>query len=175
MRPGKPGIPRQLRRVAVLRRVYQQGRKRGIILGDQKDQATGGAAIYRIASFFSLTIAQAADQTQTQEEFNPAGLIFFLPFIAFYTAVAIIYLNQVKLPVKLMSIIVFVICAVIGDAAVFGAVFLITAVAGTGDITNTFAVLAIFAAGFAVSVGAGIGGVRLLGRFFPRYTTPGID
>ena len=137
--------------------------------------ATQGAAIFDIATI-SLTLAQAADQAQqTQEEFNPAGLIFFLPFIAFYTAVAIIYLNQVKLPVKLASIIVFVICAIVGDAAVFGATYLITSVTGSGDITNTFAVLAIFAAGFAASVAAGIGGVKLLGKLFPRYTSSGID
>ncbi|MCL4474407.1 MAG: hypothetical protein M1539_06730 [Actinobacteria bacterium] len=77
------------------------------------------------------------------------------------------YLSQAKRPVKLLSIVVFVICAFAGAAAamyLFAAIF-----APDGNMTNKFAVLGYFAIAFLASLATGIGGVVLLGRFRPRY------
>ena len=77
------------------------------------------------------------------------------------------YLSRAKRPVKLLSIIVFVICAFAGAAVamyLFAAIF-----APDGNMTNKFAVLGYFAIAFLASLGSGIGGVVLLGRLRPGY------
>lgn len=69
---------------------------------------------------------------------------------------------------RLLSIAVFVICALAGAAAgmyVYAAIF-----APDGNMTNKFAVLGFFGVGFLVSLGTGIGGVKLLARFFKGYS-----
>jgi hypothetical protein len=116
-------------------------------------------------TIFSSVLA-AAD-TQEPGEINLFGLIFFLPFLAFYTAVAIFYLSMVKRPVKVVSIVVFVLCALAGAAVsmiAYAALF-----APDGELTSAISVLGFFTTGIIFSLLTGIGGVIVLGKLSPRY------
>jgi len=117
------------------------------------------------ATAFAL-IAQAAD-AQESEEFNPAGLIFMLPFLAFYTAVAIMYLTIVKRPVKIVSIVVFVVSGFAGAAASM-LLYGIT-VAGGEATASTVVELGYFLTGMVCGLLASIGSLRILWRFLPAY------
>lgn len=117
------------------------------------------------ATAFAL-IAQAAD-AQESEEFNPAGLIFLLPFVAFYTAVAIMYLTAVKRPVKILSIVVFVISG--GAGAVASMLIYGATVAGGSDTASTVVELGFFLTGLVFGLLASIGGLKILWKFLPAY------
>lgn len=110
-------------------------------------------------------IAQAAQEEP--QEISPSGLIFLLPFIAFYTAVAIVYLSMVKRPVKVATVAVYVVCGLggaIGSMLAYTAVF-----TEGGDTGSTLVVLAGFAIALVCSILAGAAGVIALGKLLPKY------
>lgn len=121
-----------------------------------------GVTVLDTGVFF---IAQAAQDEP--QEISLSGLIFLLPFIAFYSAVAIVYLSRVKRPVKVATVAVYVVCGLggaIGSMLAYTAVF-----TEGGETDSTLVVLAGFAIALVCSVLAGGAGVIALGKLLPKY------
>ncbi|MHB1325859.1 MAG: hypothetical protein ACYC0L_06605 [Thermoleophilia bacterium] len=121
-----------------------------------------GIAVLDIGGFL---IARAApDESQ---EISLSGLIFLLPFVAFYSAVAIVYLSMVKRPVKVATVAVYVVCGLggaIGSMLAYTAVF-----TEGGDTDSTLVVLAGFGIALVCSIIAGGAGVIALAKLLPKY------